>query len=337
VTKLSWTGGCGTSPGTSLSCPFGTTGVNVSASNNGVTFSSPVAVQITVADFGLNVAPASATVNAGQSAVFQVTTSAQSGVFPGAVTLGCTNLPPLASCSFNPPTVAPGSSSAQSTLTITTVAPAPAATSSSRRAAMWPVLRWPGAAGLVAVVLVLALWFSRVASGGTVFQPVRRLAMVSLVSVAVAVPLVQWACTSSSSPSSSSASVALSPASLTFATQVTQTTSAAQTVTLTNSGKAALTIAGVSASGDFAQSNNCGAPVAVGASCTISVTFAPTAAGQRTGALTMLDNAANSPQTVGLTGTGQTPNGTPPGTYPVNITGAAGSLTRSSTATLVVR
>jgi hypothetical protein len=67
------------------------------------------------------------------------------------------------------------------------------------------------------------------------------------------------------------------------------------------------------------------------------VTFAATAAGQRSGALTILDNAANSPQTVGLTGTGQTPNGTPSGSYQVNITGTAGTLTRSSSVTLVVR
>jgi hypothetical protein len=179
----------------------------------------------------------------------------------------------------------------------------------------------------------------RVRFGGAIVRAVRRVAIVSAISVAAALPLIQWACTSSSSssPAASSPSVALAPTALTFATQYTQTTSAAQTVTLTNSGKATLTITGLSASGDFAQSNNCGASLTVGASCTISVTFAATAAGQRSGALTILDNAANSPQTVGLTGTGQTPNGTPSGSYQVNITGTAGTLTRSSSVTLVVR
>jgi hypothetical protein len=48
VTRLSWSGGCGTSPGSTMTCPRGTNSVSVSASNNGVSFSAPVDVQITV-------------------------------------------------------------------------------------------------------------------------------------------------------------------------------------------------------------------------------------------------------------------------------------------------
>jgi len=48
VTRLSWTGGCGTSPGSTMTCPQGTSSVSVSASNNGVSFSAPVDLQITV-------------------------------------------------------------------------------------------------------------------------------------------------------------------------------------------------------------------------------------------------------------------------------------------------
>jgi hypothetical protein len=44
--------------------------------------------------------------------------------------------------------------------------------------------------------------------------------------------------------------------------------------------------------------------VSAGASCAISVTFKPTAAGRRTGILSISDNATDSPQTVGLSGTG---------------------------------
>ena len=51
-------------------------------------------------------------------------------------------------------------------------------------------------------------------------------------------------------------------------------------------------------------SNTCGASVAAGTSCTIGVTFSPTAAGSVTGTLTFTDDAATSPQVVGLSGTG---------------------------------
>ena len=96
--------------------------------------------------------------------------------------------------------------------------------------------------------------------------------------------------------------VSLSPASLTFASQTVGTTSAAQTVTLTNTGTAALTLSSIAASGNYAQTNTCGTSLAANASCTISVTFMPTASGSLTGAITLTDNAASSPQAVALSG-----------------------------------
>jgi hypothetical protein len=78
---------------------------------------------------------------------------------------------------------------------------------------------------------------------------------------------------------------ALSPTSLAFASQALGTTSAAQPVKLTNTGNAPLNISGISASGDFAQTNNCG--TSLSSSCTINVTFTPTAGGTRTGKLTV--------------------------------------------------
>src|SRR5208282_3596503 len=103
----------------------------------------------------------------------------------------------------------------------------------------------------------------------------------------------------------------LSPTSVTFATsQAVGTTSAAQPVTLTNSGSAVLFINGIAASINFGASNNCGASVAVGASCTISVTFAPTTAGNLYGTLTVTDNnngTSSSTQVVPLAGTGIAP------------------------------
>ncbi|MDH6213468.1 discoidin domain-containing protein [Streptomyces pseudovenezuelae] len=106
------------------------------------------------------------------------------------------------------------------------------------------------------------------------------------------------------------ATLTASPGSLTFADQAVNTTSAARTVTVASSGTATASLAGVTAGGDFAQTNTCGTTLAVGANCTVSVTFGPTAAGTRTGALTLTGNQSNSPTTVGLSGTGTDSAGT---------------------------
>ena len=58
------------------------------------------------------------------------------------------------------------------------------------------------------------------------------------------------------------------------------------------------------ATGDFAQSNDCPASLGLGASCTIDVTFTPTSEGAHVDSLTITHNAAGSPDTVMLTGTG---------------------------------
>lgn len=104
---------------------------------------------------------------------------------------------------------------------------------------------------------------------------------------------------------------ALSPKSLTFGSQNVGTTSAPQADTFSNTRYCALSISSISItganSGDFAQTNNCGTSLAGSSHCTISVTFKPTATGTRTATLTVTDNAANSPQTAGLAGTGTTP------------------------------
>jgi hypothetical protein len=101
---------------------------------------------------------------------------------------------------------------------------------------------------------------------------------------------------------------AFSPASLSFPGTTVGETSASQTITVTNSGTAPLEIGAISLAGagsaDFAESNGCGATLAAGASCTILVTFTPSATGGSSATLTVADNAAGSPQTVSLTGTG---------------------------------
>jgi pimeloyl-ACP methyl ester carboxylesterase len=100
----------------------------------------------------------------------------------------------------------------------------------------------------------------------------------------------------------------LSSTSLTFATQLVGATSAAQSVTLTNYGAAALGIASIGFTGtdpgDFHQNNTCASSLASGAMCTINVTFKPTAINTRTASLLIADNAPGSPQTVSLNGNG---------------------------------
>ncbi|MGA9352715.1 MAG: choice-of-anchor D domain-containing protein [Terriglobales bacterium] len=104
---------------------------------------------------------------------------------------------------------------------------------------------------------------------------------------------------------SGAAQAVLSPTSVAFANEVVGGTSAAKTVTLSNPGSATLNISGIATSGDFAvASKTCGSTLAVGAKCTIKVTFDPTQLGARTGSLSVTDNAAGSPQSVSLSGTG---------------------------------
>jgi hypothetical protein len=98
-----------------------------------------------------------------------------------------------------------------------------------------------------------------------------------------------------------------SSTSLLFPDQLVGAGSAAQAVMLTNVGTGALQIDSVAASGDFVQTNECGSSVAVGATCTISITFTPTVPGKRTGSVTVTDNAAGSPHAISLSGTGIAP------------------------------
>jgi hypothetical protein len=98
--------------------------------------------------------------------------------------------------------------------------------------------------------------------------------------------------------------VTLSTRSLSFGNQNLGTTSPPQTVTLTNTGTRPLTIFSIAANGDFGQYNNCGTVLAAAGMCTINVTFTPATTGMRGGAVTITDNAADSPQIVSLSGVG---------------------------------
>ncbi|MGA8222612.1 MAG: choice-of-anchor D domain-containing protein [Candidatus Acidiferrales bacterium] len=103
----------------------------------------------------------------------------------------------------------------------------------------------------------------------------------------------------------------LNPSSFTFAQTTVGATSASMGFTLMNSGTATLQIQNLGLGGpnpgDFTESNTCGASVNVNSSCTITVAFRPQAVGQRTATVNIVDNAADSPQMISLTGTGNAP------------------------------
>src|SRR5258706_14404715 len=108
--------------------------------------------------------------------------------------------------------------------------------------------------------------------------------------------------------SGTGAAVLLSPKKLLFGNQPVGTTSAPKTVTLTNLGNTQLNFFDLRIIGksrmDFSQTNNCGASIAAHTSCTITVTFTPTAIGARGGTVRITDDGGASPQKVALKGTG---------------------------------
>ncbi len=102
-----------------------------------------------------------------------------------------------------------------------------------------------------------------------------------------------------------SATLTLTPASLAFGTSAVGASSAAQVLTLTNSGTGAATLGTPAVTGDFAQTTTCGSTLAAGANCTLSVTFAPTAAGARSGSMTIVSGGTSLASTLSGTGGAQ--------------------------------
>src|SRR6266481_3348204 len=110
-------------------------------------------------------------------------------------------------------------------------------------------------------------------------------------------------------PSPRPSAISFSPATLTFANQDIGTSSNSQPVTITNFGGSTLNFSGISASGDFAETNNCPNSLVAGASCTANVSYTPTVTGPEAGLLTLTDESGNlgASQAVTLAGTGTLP------------------------------
>jgi len=134
-----------------------------------------------------------------------------------------------------------------------------------------------------------------------------------------------------------SQTVTVSPSTLSFGSQVLNSTAAAKQVTLKNGLTTPLTITSINSNlADFVDTSACPispATLRAGASCLISVTFTPSVLGTRSGALTIVDNASNSPQLVKLTGTGVVAVGVTPATI-VFGNQALGSTSAPSTVTV---
>jgi len=114
-----------------------------------------------------------------------------------------------------------------------------------------------------------------------------------------------------SGTATSSPTLAVSPASVNFGNQAYGTGSAAVAITVTNTGGSAVTFSSIAVTGTnssyFPESNNCPSSLTVGSSCTIYVSFAPTASGNFSGAVVLTSNAYGSPQSISLSGVGIAP------------------------------
>jgi hypothetical protein len=90
------------------------------------------------------------------------------------------------------------------------------------------------------------------------------------------------------------------PGALSFPSEQIGTTSSPQSMVVTNAGTASLAIGSISVTGDFAQTNNCGASLSSGGACDVMVAFSPTAGGNLTGSLTV--SSGGVPYVIALSG-----------------------------------
>ncbi len=147
--------------------------------------------------------------------------------------------------------------------------------------------------------------------------------------------------------------ISVSPASLSFASQAVATASAPQSVTITNTGSAPLTISQIAISqaqlplgpqSEFSETDDCiGTAIAVNQSCTVQVRFVPVATGSRSATMTIYGNVAGGQATIALSGTATaaasvvlTPVSVRFPTTTVNATSPAQNITISNTSSASV-
>lgn len=130
--------------------------------------------------------------------------------------------------------------------------------------------------------------------------------------------------------------VTVSPNPVSFPTITQGNTSSPITVTVTNSGNATLNISSVLLTGnnvtDFSMTNGCNGPYASNATCIITLTFTPLAAGQRSAILSISDDAQNSPQSIQVSGSATAPPPTSPAASFSSTNLSFGVITQGTTA-----
>ena len=108
--------------------------------------------------------------------------------------------------------------------------------------------------------------------------------------------------------------VTLNPSTLSFGEVEVGYSSSKMTSTLTNSGTVSLSITKIALSGSdpgaYSETNNCIGTLAANATCTITVTFKPTAEGQQDASVTITDDTSDGSNTLTLTGSGSLPTAT---------------------------
>lgn len=109
---------------------------------------------------------------------------------------------------------------------------------------------------------------------------------------------------SGSGAAAPSPAVSLSPGSLAFGNQTLGVASSARSVSLANTGSGALALSAITAAAPFDLTHNCGASLAAGASCTLSLSFTPAVLGSASGGVVVASNAAGSPHSAALSGSG---------------------------------
>src|SRR5215467_11610773 len=130
---------------------------------------------------------------------------------------------------------------------------------------------------------------------------------VSIVAASVADPST----TGAAAITLTNGTVKLVPAKLSFGRVLIGTVSSSQ-ITLTNTGRSVLAIASIGLTGGqaalqvFSQTNTCPSALTAGTSCSIAVSFKPTATSLYAAKLVITDNSLDSPQLVSLQGKGTT-------------------------------
>jgi subtilase family serine protease len=290
--------------------------------NYAASTSSPVTV--TVSDFSVSANPTSITVaSPGQSGTSTITLAPLYG-FTGNLSMTCGVPNDVGiTCTISPSSInLAGTSPVTAMLTFSTTGNASAA-----MRALQPKFppSFPPLSGwtcLLCGFLTLATFVSLALRRG------RRVSWLFATALLVVGIWVACGGGGGSSPPTPAPVVSLAPTSLSFGQVNLGSGSSMQSVTVSNTGNASLNISATGTVGtnwqDFVIMHDCaGDSISPGGSCALGVNFIPQATGLRTASLSVTDNAAGSPQTVSLTGTGAQPP-TPPGTYYSEI-GATGS------------